>query len=58
VQERGQQLGPRAAERVAERDGAAVDIDPGHVGVVFSGPGQHDGREGLVDLDDVDVIKA
>ena len=52
------QLGARGAERVAEGDGAAVDVDLVHVGVVLLLPGQHDRGEGLVDLDQVDVVDA
>ena len=38
-----------------QRDGAAVDVDLVHVGLVHLGPAQHHRREGLVDLDDVDI---
>src|SRR5262245_19057028 len=56
VEQRGQQLGARAAERVAEGDGAAVDVGLGQVGARLELPGQHDRGEGLVDLEQVDVV--
>ncbi len=49
---------PGGAERVAEGDGAAVGVDPVGVGVELLLPGQHDRGEGLVDLEDVDVVDA
>ena len=41
---------------MAEGDRAAVDVDAIHVGVVLTPPRGDDGREGLVDLDQVDVV--
>ena len=41
------------ADRVAERDGAAVDVDLVDVDAELLGGGETDGREGLVDLDEV-----
>ena len=43
------------ADRVTERDRAAVDVDLVHVDAVDAGPRQDDGREGLVDLEQVEV---
>ncbi len=43
---------------MTERDGTAVDVDLVHVRLVDLGPGQDDGGEGLVDLDEVDVGEA
>src|SRR5512134_786585 len=40
VQERGHEPGAAAAERVAESDGATVDVDARHVGVQLALPGQ------------------
>ena len=55
VQRGGDQPGAGAADRVAERDRAAVDVDPVRVGLVHAQPGQHHRRERLVDLEQVDV---
>ena len=49
---------PGGAERVAEGDGAAVDVDLRQVGADLAGPRQHDRGEGLVDLEQVDVARA
>src|SRR4051812_10968664 len=56
VEERGHELRARAPERVTEGDGATVDIDLVHVGMVLLLPGQHHGGERLVDLEQVDVV--
>ena len=48
---------PEAAERMAERDGAPVDVDPLHVGVHLVRPREHDAGERLVDLDAVDRVE-
>src|SRR3954470_17871755 len=56
VHQRGHELGAGAAERVTERDGAAVRVHLAHVGVVLLLPGEHDRREGLVDLGHVDLV--
>ena len=50
---------PVAPKRMTHGDGAAIDVDL----VVrrlpsFSMAKQHDGGEGLVDLEEVDVVKA
>ena len=42
---------------MAEGDGAAVDVDPAQIGAGLPGPGQHDRGEGLVDLEQVDVLQ-
>src|SRR6478735_4379911 len=47
--------GTRHPDRVAERDGAAVDVDLVDVDPELLGRGEADGREGLVDLDEVEV---
>ena len=41
---------------MAERDGAAVRVDLRHVGTGGALPAEHDRRERLVDLDQVDVV--
>ena len=43
------------AEGVAHGDGAAVDVDAGGVDVEGLQEAQHDGGEGLVDLEEVEV---
>ena len=50
---------PRAgcAERVADRDRAAVDIDARQIRAGRALPGQHHASEGLVDLDQVDLVE-
>src|SRR5881398_2988709 len=47
---------PRAgrAERVPQRDRAAVDVDAVHVRIELAAPSGDDRRERLVDLDEVD----
>ena len=45
------------AERMAHRDGAAVEVDLVRVEVEGLQIAQHDGGEGLVDLDEVDVLE-
>src|SRR5690606_11406992 len=56
VEHRGHQASTGGAERVAESDGAAHRVHLRHVGVQLLLPGEHDRREGLVDLDRVDVV--
>src|SRR5262245_34919812 len=56
VQQRRDQAGAGRAERVPERDRAAVHIDAVHVGLQLAPPGRDDRREGLVDLDQIDVV--
>src|ERR1700742_406222 len=56
VQQRGQQAGAGAPERMAYRDRPAVDVDPVHVRFELALPGGDDRGEGLVDLDQVDVV--
>ena len=42
---------------MTESDGSTVDVDLGEVGVVLLLPRQDDRGEGLVDLDEVDVVE-
>src|SRR5690606_21255212 len=56
VEEGGGGRGAGAAVRVAEGDGAAVDVDLLHVRVELLLPGEDHGGEGLVALDQVDVV--
>ena len=52
----GGEDGAGAAERVTERDGTAVGVHALHVALVRELPCEHDRRERLVDLDEVDVV--
>src|SRR3954447_19226876 len=56
VQEGGDQPRAGGAERVPERDRAAVDVDAVHVRLELAAPGRDNGGERLVDLDQVDVV--
>src|SRR3954454_3672297 len=56
VQERRYEAGAGRAERVAEGDRPAVDVDPVHVRFELATPGADDRGEGLVDLAEVDVV--
>src|SRR5262249_62086254 len=56
VQQRGHELGAGAAERMTERDGAAVDVDAAHVWMQLALPRQDDRRERLADLDEIDLL--
>src|SRR3954447_1662385 len=56
VQERGDEPSAGRPERVAEGHGPAVDVDPVHVGPELAPPGRDDRGEGLVDLDQVNVV--
>src|SRR3546814_3466463 len=49
------QLGARGAERVAERDRAAMLVEPRMVAAEILEPGERHRREGLVDFIDVNV---
>src|SRR5689334_20581082 len=53
VEQCGHELRAGAAERVADRDRAAVDVHLAHVRVVLLLPREHDRCERLVDLDEV-----
>ena len=53
-QRRERDPGARHADGVAERDGAAVDVDLVLVDAEVVHRGQADGGEGLVDLEEVD----
>src|SRR3954454_12928025 len=55
VGEREDQAQPGPGEWVAERDRAAVDVDALEVDAEIGSGGQHDAREGLVDLPQRDV---
>src|SRR6059058_3302186 len=55
VHERDDEPGPRHADRVAECDGAAVDVHDVVVDVEVLHGGETDGGEGLVDLEKIDV---
>src|SRR5688572_9361439 len=57
AQDGRRQLRPRAAQRVAERDGAAVDVDAFGVEPERLDDGEALRGERLVELDDVDVLK-
>ncbi|MCO5556213.1 hypothetical protein L7F22_009759 [Adiantum nelumboides] len=61
VHERGHDPGAGAAERVAERDRAAVRVEPGGDVAVVVGdvgqPGQRHRGEGLVDLERADLVQ-
>ena len=56
VERLGEEDRTRAAERVAQGDGAAVRVHLLHVGVDLLRPREHDGGERLVDLERVDVV--
>ena len=58
VEERRQHPRAGCADRVAEGDGAAVDIDPIPVEAQRIAIGQHLGGERLVDLDQVEALEA
>src|SRR3954471_16241457 len=55
VHERAEDAGARSADRVADGDGAAVDVDPLLVDAEHADRVQRHGRERLVDLPQVDV---
>src|SRR5947208_3321833 len=48
--------GARHTDRVADRDGPAVDVHPLRIDSEFLRRRQRDGRERLVDLDDVELV--
>src|SRR3954469_20118426 len=56
VEQRGDQARAGRAERVTERDRAAIDVDAVHVGLQLPPPGGDDGGERLIDLDEVDIV--
>ncbi len=56
AEERRHQARPGGADRMAQGDRAAVDVDPLVGGPGLLHPGQHHGREGLVALEQVDVL--
>ena len=51
----GDEASARAANGVAQGDGAAVGVDTGHIRVQLTLPGQHHRCERLVDLDNIDI---
>ena len=55
MDQRGHQLGTRSAERVAQCDRAAIDVEFVGIGPEMLEPGERYRREGLVDLIQVDV---
>jgi hypothetical protein len=55
VQQRDEDAGAGRADRVAERDGAAIDVDAGWVEPKFGDDGEALRGEGLVDLPQVDI---
>src|SRR5574338_1717177 len=58
VQQRGQDARPGGADGVAEGDGTAVDVDAIPVEAELVAIGQDLRREGLVDLDQVEIVDA
>ena len=52
---RGHDASAAGAQRVADRDRAAVDVGLGQIGSGIRGPGQHHRGERLVHLEQVDV---
>ena len=52
------EAGAGAAERVAEGDRAAVDVEPLLLDAELAGAGEDLGGEGLVELDQVDLVDA
>jgi hypothetical protein len=57
MQQRGRQLGAGAAERVAEGDRAAVDVQPIRIDRKLAKAGEHLGRERFVQLDEIDLVE-
>src|SRR5215211_4424196 len=57
VQQRRHQLRARRAERVPERDRAAIHVGLGEVGAVLLLPGEDHRSERLVDLEQVDLVE-
>src|SRR6185437_11995966 len=56
IDERAQDHAAGGAEGVAHGDGAAVDVDLVHVPAHVLDVAQDNGGEGLVDLDQIDVV--
>src|SRR4029078_3300278 len=57
AEEGGHEPGAGGTERVAERDGAPVDVDAREVAARLLLPREDDRRERLVDLDEVDLVE-
>ena len=55
AEQRGGELGAGAAQRVAEGDGASVDVDAVRIEVEFPDDGQGLGGKGLVEFDQADL---
>src|SRR4051794_35891089 len=55
VEQGGRQARPGSAERMPDGDRTAIDVHLGQIGPGLGLPGEHDAREGLVDLKHVDV---
>src|SRR3954471_17750758 len=55
IGKRNRESGPGRADRMSERDGAAIDVDPLRVDAEQSRRVDGDRRERLVDLDEVEV---
>ena len=56
MQQCGEELRAGRADRVAEGDGSAVDVDPLGIRAGFVKPGQDDAGESFVHLEQVDVL--
>src|SRR3984885_15349736 len=57
VQQRGEQPRAGRSQGVAEGDRAAAGVDAGEIRAGLALPGEHDRRERLVDLDQVDLVE-
>src|SRR5262245_43354828 len=57
VKQRGRQLRPRATERVAERDRAAVDVQPFEIEVQLLDHRERLRGEGFVEFDQIDLLE-
>src|SRR5665647_2832771 len=56
VQQGGGELGAGTAERMAESDGAAIDIDPGRIEPESAHAGEGLGGKGFIELDEADLL--
>src|ERR1043165_855276 len=57
VEQRDEDAAARGADRVADRDGAAVDVDLARVPAHLVVDGARLRREGFVDLEEVEVLR-
>ena len=55
VQQRHRDARPGAADGMAERDGAAVDVEALAIEMEFAIAGQHLGGKGFVELDEIEI---